>query len=91
MCRWLAYSGSPILIEELLLKPKYSLIDQSLHSRLGATTTNGDGFGVGWYGQGDTPGVSRSPYQPMPNPSPLVVSTPRREWRLWSISEWTGL
>ena len=26
------------------------LIDQSLHSRLGAETTNGDGFGVGWYG-----------------------------------------
>ncbi len=50
MCRWLAYSGSPVLLEELLYKPKYSLIDQSLHSRLGATTTNGDGFGVGWYG-----------------------------------------
>ena len=46
MCRWLAYSGSPILLEELLHKPKHSLIDQSLHSRLGATTTNGDGFGA---------------------------------------------
>jgi predicted glutamine amidotransferase len=50
MCRWLAYSGSPILLEELLYKPKYSLIDQSLHARLGVETTNGDGFGVGWYG-----------------------------------------
>jgi predicted glutamine amidotransferase len=49
MCRWLAYSGSPILLEELLYKPAYSLIDQSMHARLGATTTNGDGFGVGWY------------------------------------------
>jgi predicted glutamine amidotransferase len=57
MCRWLAYSGSPVLLEELLYKPAHSLIDQSLHSRLGATTTNGDGFGVGWYGVGDTPGV----------------------------------
>jgi predicted glutamine amidotransferase len=60
MCRWLAYSGSPVLLEELLLKPKYSLIDQSLHSRLGATTTNGDGFGIGWYGVGDEPGVFHS-------------------------------
>ncbi len=60
MCRWLAYSGSPVLLEELLLKPKYSLIDQSLHSRLGATTTNGDGFGVGWYGAGATPAVFHS-------------------------------
>jgi predicted glutamine amidotransferase len=60
VCRWLAYSGSPVLLEELLLKPKYSLIDQSLHSRMGATTTNGDGFGVGWYGAEDTPAVFHS-------------------------------
>lgn len=60
MCRWLAYSGSPVRLEELLLKPQHSLIDQSLHSRLGATTTNGDGFGLGWYGVGDTPGVFHS-------------------------------
>lgn len=57
MCRWLAYSGSPVLLEELLLKPKYSLIDQSLNSRFGATTTNGDGFGIGWYGGFETPGL----------------------------------
>ena len=61
MCRWLAYSGSPILLEELLLKPEYSLIDQSLHARLGVETTNGDGFGVGWYGTNtDTPAFFRS-------------------------------
>ena len=41
MCRWLAYSGTPIRLEELLVKRDRSLIDQSLHSRLGATTTNG--------------------------------------------------
>jgi predicted glutamine amidotransferase len=58
MCRWLAYSGSPILLEELLYKPEHSLIDQSLHARLGVETTNGDGFGVGWYGVADgTPPV----------------------------------
>ncbi len=60
MCRWLAYSGTPVLLEDLLLKPTHSLIDQSLHSRLGATTTNGDGFGLGWYGVGDTPGLFHS-------------------------------
>ena len=60
MCRWLAYSGSPVRIEELLYKPKHSLIDQSLHSQLGAETTNGDGFGIGWYGVGDTPGTFHS-------------------------------
>ncbi len=60
MCRWMAYSGSAIPVAELLLTPKHSLIDQSLHSRMGATTTNGDGFGLGWYGVGDTPGVFHS-------------------------------
>jgi len=60
MCRWLAYVGSPVPIDDLLYKPEHSLIDQSLHSQLGAETTNGDGFGIGWYGVGDTPGVFRS-------------------------------
>ena len=60
MCRWLAYSGSPVCLEDLLFKPKNSLVVQSKHSKLGATTTNGDGFGVGWYGSPETPGVFRS-------------------------------
>jgi predicted glutamine amidotransferase len=60
MCRWLAYSGAPVNLEELLFKPANSLVVQSKHSRLGATTTNGDGFGVGWYGGGGPPGVFRS-------------------------------
>jgi predicted glutamine amidotransferase len=60
MCRWLAYSGTPVLLETILYRPAHSLIDQSLHSRMGVETTNGDGFGVGWYGPGmDTPAVVR--------------------------------
>ncbi|MFH9006602.1 class II glutamine amidotransferase [Streptomyces afghaniensis] len=59
MCRWLAYSGTPLLLDTILYKPAHSLIDQSLHSRLGVETTNGDGFGVGWYPQEsiDTPAL----------------------------------
>ncbi|WP_405182393.1 class II glutamine amidotransferase [Nocardia sp. NBC_01377] len=53
----MAYSGEPILAEDLLFKPKHSLIDQSLHSTMGATTTNGDGFGIGWYGEGAEPAL----------------------------------
>jgi predicted glutamine amidotransferase len=60
MCRWLAYSGAPVLLEDLLYKPRNSLVVQSLHSQLGAETTNGDGFGVGWYGDRETPGLFRS-------------------------------
>jgi len=60
MCRWLAYSGSPVLLEELLYGRQNSLIVQSLHSRLGAEETNGDGFGLGWYGKQESPAVFRS-------------------------------
>ena len=60
MCRWMGWSGQPVVVEDLLFKPKQSLVEQSLHSRMGVETTNGDGFGLGWYGQGDGPGVYHS-------------------------------
>ena len=55
MCRWLAYSGSPIALQAVLRESEHSLIDQSLHAQMGVQTTNGDGFGVGWYGEGPEP------------------------------------
>jgi predicted glutamine amidotransferase len=58
MCRWMAYSGEPILADALLFRPEHSIIDQSLHARMGGFTTNGDGFGIGWYGgEGPAPTV----------------------------------
>lgn len=59
MCRWLAYSGPPLPLGDLLMRPDHSLIDQSRHARQNVETTNGDGFGVGWYGENETPGVYR--------------------------------
>ena len=56
----MVYSGDPLLAEDLLFKPEHSLIEQSLHSTMGATTTNGDGFGIGWYGLGPTPAVFKN-------------------------------
>ena len=60
MCRWMGWLGQPVLIEELLFKTQHGIVDQSLHSRMGAETTNGDGFGLGWYGAGEGPGVYHS-------------------------------
>jgi predicted glutamine amidotransferase len=60
MCRWMAWLGQPVLIEELLFKTKHGIVDQSLHARMGAEPTNGDGFGLGWFGSGDGPAVYRS-------------------------------
>jgi len=60
MCRWLAYSGGKTHIENVLIKPEDNLIDQSLSARRASTPTNGDGFGVGWYGDRDQPGLFHS-------------------------------
>ena len=51
--------GPPVFPEDYLLCAENSLIDQSRHARMGRTTTNGDGFGLGWYGGRDEPGLFR--------------------------------
>jgi predicted glutamine amidotransferase len=60
MCRWMAWFGQPVLMEELVFKTQHGIVDQSLHARMGAEPTNGDGFGLGWYGGGEGPGLYRS-------------------------------
>ncbi|RUO25575.1 class II glutamine amidotransferase [Aliidiomarina minuta] len=63
MCRWLAYTGDPIYLDTLITQPDHSLVQQSLNSRLNFNnagqllSTNGDGFGIGWYDQRKVPGV----------------------------------
>jgi predicted glutamine amidotransferase len=60
MCRWLAYSGKPVRPEELLYEPSRSLIEQSRRATPDAAIANGDGFGLGWYGLHQSPGLFRS-------------------------------
>lgn len=57
MCRFLAYLGAPIFLDELVYTPAHSLIHQSLHATEAKTETNGDGFGLGWYGDRAEPGI----------------------------------
>lgn len=70
MCRWLAYSGPEIYLDHLLIRPQHSLLMQSRFAREnyvsglpdfpdGAFPTNGDGFGIGWYGEKSEPGLYR--------------------------------
>jgi glutamine amidotransferase len=59
MCRWIAYLGAPVYLEQFLLEPRRSLVSQSRRCREAATETNADGFGVGWYGSRERPGVFR--------------------------------
>ena len=59
MCRFLAYRGEPVFLADLVCQPAHSLVHQSLHAEEAKTETNGDGFGLGWYGERQEPGLYR--------------------------------
>ncbi len=59
MCRWAAYRGDPLYLEELVSSPAHSLIEQSHCATRAKTATNGDGFGIAWYGDRPDPGRYR--------------------------------
>jgi predicted glutamine amidotransferase len=54
-CRFAAYRGPPIRLDELLYKPEQSLVHQSVHAEERDEPLNGDGWGVGWYQHDVTP------------------------------------
>ena len=59
MCRFIAYLGTPIFLEELVCQPRHSLLHQALRAEESKTATQGDGFGIGWYGERAEPAVYR--------------------------------
>lgn len=59
MCRFLAYQGEPVLMESVVSKPCHSLVHQSMQANEAKSATNGDGFGLGWYGERPEPGIYR--------------------------------
>lgn len=59
MCRWAAYLGDEVFLEDIVTAPCHSLIAQSHHALEAKTPTNGDGFGVAWYGARPEPGLYR--------------------------------
>ena len=59
MCRWIAYKGEAVFLEDVVSKPDHSLVHQSLHAEQAKSETNGDGFGLGWYSERAEPGLYR--------------------------------
>lgn len=59
MCRWIAYVGDAVFLETFVALPRQSLVAQSHHARESRTDVNGDGFGIGWYGERARPGIFR--------------------------------
>jgi len=69
MCRWAAYIGAPVFIEELLFDPSNSLIEQSHSAEKSVTAINADGFGVAWYHAKPEPGLYRDVYPAWSDPN----------------------
>lgn len=59
MCRIAAYTGPAIPLENIIIKPRHSLLEQSQHATEAKLAVNGDGFGIAWYDHGEAPGLYR--------------------------------
>lgn len=59
MCRWAAYLGEPVCLEDIVSAPCHSLVAQSHCAEEARTATNADGFGLAWYGERPEPGLYR--------------------------------
>jgi len=55
MCRFMAYHGPPIQLDELLYRPSHSIVTQSVAAKEREEPLNGDGWGVGWYNTDQSP------------------------------------
>lgn len=69
MCRWAAYLGQPIFIEDLVTKPGHSLIVQSRAAEECKTAINADGFGLAWYHARPEPGLYRDVFPAWSDPN----------------------
>src|SRR5437660_1613227 len=78
MCRWLAYSGSHVRLEELLYGTDKSPVAQSLHSRLGAVVTHGN---VVLVGSADERGKTAVVQDVEPAGSTASSTRSRERWR----------
>lgn len=59
MCRLAAWLGPEIRIEDLILKPPHSLIEQSQAATESKLAVNGDGYGFAWYANDGRLGLYR--------------------------------
>lgn len=59
MCRLAAWFGSAIRIEELILTPAHSLVEQSQAAAESKFAVNGDGYGFAWYAKDGRIGLYR--------------------------------
>src|SRR5258706_10033643 len=73
MCRWIAYRGEPIPLEHYVTAPAHSLVEQSIRALESTAATNGDGFGRGWYGDHNEPGLYHDDRPPWSDQNPCYL------------------
>lgn len=59
MCRLAAWLGSDVALEDIIVKPTHSLIEQSQNANEAKLAVNGDGFGFAWYDEHGKLGLYR--------------------------------
>lgn len=69
MCRWAAWIGTPIFLDEIVSRPAHSLIHQSAEATEAKTAINADGFGIAWYDARPEPGLYRDVYPAWSDPN----------------------
>lgn len=74
MCRWAAWIGKPIFLEEIISRPGHSLIVQSHQAERCPSAVNADGFGVAWYDHRPEPGLYRDVYPAWSDPNLAAVA-----------------
>lgn len=74
MCRWAAWIGQPIFLEEIISRPDHSLIEQSRQADECKTATNADGFGIAWYDHRAEAGLYRDVYPAWSDPNLAAVA-----------------
>ncbi|WP_372765889.1 class II glutamine amidotransferase [Pseudoalteromonas sp.] len=59
MCRFIAYKGAEVTLNDIVISPTNSLVEQSKDAKKRKKPLNGDGFGLSWYPTHDDPFPAR--------------------------------
>lgn len=74
MCRWVAWLGKPVFMEDVISRPEHSLIHQSRDAQCCKTAINADGVGVAWYGARPEPGLYKDTRPAWSDPNLLQIA-----------------
>ncbi|HQY42864.1 MAG TPA: class II glutamine amidotransferase [Paracoccaceae bacterium] len=69
MCRWAAYIGQAVFLEDIVSRPGHSLVRQSHEAVECKSAINADGFGLAWYGEHAEPGLYRDIFPAWSDPN----------------------